>query len=385
MINEETYSIGQYTFNSYEEYLDGQEDMELIKHLIHEVDFDDPEQVVALYRIIRSGKVNFKSKVGRGFFGFVSDKVAGGTISLAKDKEEHEDKLNETSKGRRVAGFLIIAAAAICFLTFGLGEIRTRYNAKQLEELQGQMDEAKKSLGDNYVAPFADEATEGVVSDVSEATTDLSDSEFDDQPQEEETIKASDLKVLPQFADIYEKNHDMIGWLTIENTDINYPVMQIEADNSYYLNHSFDKSKDKNGTLFVDGRNDVINRDDNIIIYGHNMRSGAMFGQLKNFLDEDYAWTHRFIEFDTIYETAQYRIVGVGLSEVEYQDDDSFRYYDFLDADDEEEFDEAISNIKKLVSIGDMDVEFGDELITLSTCNSYTEDGRMFVMAKRIK
>ena len=388
MIGEGTYHIGQYTFDSYEEYLDGQEDMELIKHLIHEVDFDDPEQVVALYRLIRSGKVTFKTKVGRGFFGFVSDKVAGKTVSLAKQEEKYEEELKETSKGRRVVGILIIAAAATCFLIFGLGELRSLQNARALEELQGQMDKAKRSLADDYVAPFpeeteneytSDDLTEGEPSDsgISEYTDDIT--------AQEEYIDPSSLTILPQFADIYQRNTDLIGWLTIDNTVINYPVMQIEGDNSYYLSHSFDKNSDKNGTLFVDGRNDVVNRDVNLIIYGHNMRSGDMFGGLKSYLDEDYMLLHQMIQFDTIYETGTYKVVGVGLSEVEYQDDDSFRYYNFLDAADEDEFEYYLDELKSLIVVGDLDVEYGDELLTLSTCNSYTEDGRMFVIAKRIR
>ena len=389
MIGEGTYHIGQYTFDSYEEYLDGQEDMELIKHLIHEVDFDDPEQVVALYRLIRSGKVTFKTKVGRGFFGFVSDKVAGKTVTLAKQEEKYGEDLKETSKGRKLAGILIIAAAAVCFLVFGLGELRSLKNARALEELQGQMDEAKKSLADEYVAPFSEETENESVSDevTKGDTSDASVPEVveDNEVTEREYVDPSSLKILSQFADIYERNNDFIGWLTIDNTVINYPVMQIEGDNSYYLSHSFDKDSDNNGTLFVDGRNDVVNRDVNIIIYGHNMRSGNMFGGLKSYLDEDYMLLHQMIQFDTIYETGTYKVVGVGLSEVEYQDDDAFRYYNFLDAADEDEFEYYIDELKQLIVVGDMDVEYGDELLTLSTCNSYTEDGRMFVIAKRIR
>ena len=385
-MDEKTLSIGQYTFDTYEEYLDGQEDMGLIRRLVHEVDFDDPEQVVALYRAIRSGKISFKTKVGRGFFGFVSDKVAGKTVSLAYKEELHGKELKESSKGRRIAGILIIAAAAVFFAFFIIGEYRSLKNARALEELQGQMDDAKRSLADDYVAPFADEETENGNLTEGEVSGLYSDNANTEEGELQETyVDPSTLTILPQFADIYERNADLVGWITIDNTVINYPVMQIEGDNSYYLSHSFDKASDKNGTLFVDGRNDIVNRDVNLIIYGHNMRSGDMFGGLKNYLDENYLLLHQTIEFDTIYETGTYKVVGVGLSEVEYQDDDSFRYYDFLDAADEEEFEYYLKEIKKLIVIGDMEVEYGDELLTLSTCNSYTEDGRMFVLAKRIR
>ena len=87
--------------------------------------------------------------------------------------------------------------------------------------------------------------------------------------------------------------------------------------------------------------------------------------------------------FDTIFERGTYKVVGVGLSEVEYQDDDSFRYYNFLNADSEEEFNQDLAELNALSVYGDMDISYGDELLTLSTCNNYVEDGRMFVLAKR--
>jgi sortase B len=178
-----------------------------------------------------------------------------------------------------------------------------------------------------------------------------------------------------------------VGWLSIEGTQINYPVLQSDEDEGqYYLTHSFAKKKDKNGSLFMDYRNDFLNRDTNLIIYGHNMKSGAMFGTLKQYLDSDYLAEHDTVQFDTIYERGTYQVIGAFLSEVSYQDEYTFRYYNFLNAENESEFEAFRVNVMQLDALnqGTLDAQYGDSLLTLSTCNSYTEEGRMFIIAKRI-
>ena len=137
----------------------------------------------------------------------------------------------------------------------------------------------------------------------------------------------------------------------------------------------------------MDYRNDFVDRDTNIIIYGHNMKSGAMFGSLKKYLDKGYLEKHSKIRFDTIYERGTYEVIGAFLSEVSYQDEYAFRYYNFLNANNESEFEAFCVNVMQLDALkkGTLDAKYGDQLLTLSTCNSYTDEGRMFIIAKRIK
>lgn len=373
-MDKKKYRIGQYEFDSYEEYLDGLEDVNQIQNIIQEIDIHNPDESVGLYRLIRNGKIRFKGKIGDGFFFYISDIVAKNTKKLSADKMELESGTNPNSKGRLMVGAIFIMAAAVCFFIFISGEIRSIRNARQLEQLQAQKAEAEKSFADDYNAPFALPETEG----------ENSQEETESTAQETQEEEIQNLTILPEYEGIYALNTDFIGWLEIEGTSINYPVMQVVGDNSYYLTHSFEKNNDHNGTLFLDGNNQIVNRDTNLIIYGHNMKSGEMFGTLKNYLEEEYFYSHSTIKFDTIYEKAVYQVVGVGLSEVEYQDESTFRYYNFLDAETEEEFQEYLTNINALSVYGPMDISFGDELLTLSTCNSYTEDGRMFVMAKKV-
>ena len=186
--------------------------------------------------------------------------------------------------------------------------------------------------------------------------------------------------------ELYSQNNDFVGVLTVVDTDINYPVMQTPSDPEYYLRRDFYGESSTAGTLFVDYRCDIVNPTTNTIIYGHNMRSGTMFGGLKRYLDYDYYQAHKTIIFKTLYEEQTYQVVGVGLSEVGYEDDDTYKYYDFIDALTGEELQEFIDNIQSLSVFDEtIDITSDDKLLTLSTCNTYTENGRMFVVAKRIK
>lgn len=191
--------------------------------------------------------------------------------------------------------------------------------------------------------------------------------------------------ILDKYVDLYEENSHLTGWLSIEGMKINYPVMQCE-DDEYYLHHDFYGNEDKYGCLYVRERADVNTPGTNFVIYGHNMRDGSMFGDLDFYKDEAFFEEHPIISFDTLYEERTYEIVAVFLSRVYREDEEVFKYYDFYEADTQEEFQDFYENIKSM-SLYDTKVtaEYGDTFITLSTCAYHVEDGRLAVVAKRIK
>ena len=197
------------------------------------------------------------------------------------------------------------------------------------------------------------------------------------EPQE-----ASESAMLRKYAALYQENEDFVGWLSIEGTGIDYPVLQCE-DDEYYLHHDFYGEDSKYGCLYVREQADL---DDgtNFIIYGHNMRDGAMFGDLDLYLKESFFQEHPTIHFDTLYEERVYEIVAVFRSQVYRAGDEVFKYYQFYEADTREEFEEFYRNIKAL-SIYDtgVEAEFGDTFLTCSTCAYHVEDGRFVVVAKR--
>ena len=184
---------------------------------------------------------------------------------------------------------------------------------------------------------------------------------------------------------LQEENSDIVGWLEIENTNINYPVLQ-GTDNEFYLNHDYKKRKSKSGSIFIDKDCSWSPQSSNLLIYGHNMKNNTMFQDLLKYETESFYINHPFIRFTTAEEDSFYEIFSSFKSKVYYQSDKSFKYYNFINAETEEEFNQYVSNVKKL-SLYDTGktAKFGEQLMTLSTCSYHTKDGRFAVVAKKLE
>ena len=207
---------------------------------------------------------------------------------------------------------------------------------------------------------------------------------IEEAPEKEAEEVDWEPEVLPEFSALLTKNQNIIGWITINGTDISYPVMKsLVGNGSYYLNHNFDQQEDKNGSLFMDDRCDVIKPTVNYIIYGHNMKSGAMFGNLDEYKKESYFRAHPTVTFNTIYDYGTYSVMAAFESKVYRDNDIGFRYYDFIDPADELEFMTGVDNIKAL-SMYETGVtaQWGDRLLLLSTCDYEQDNGRFVVVCK---
>jgi sortase B len=228
-------------------------------------------------------------------------------------------------------------------------------------------------------------ATEGNIVVVSTIDPVFTAQPTTEEATEEETTKA--IEMLDKFKKLYAENMDITGWLTIEGTPIDYPVMRGHSnDDEYYLYRNFYQNEDDYGSLYVRHKADVFTPSTNFIIYGHDMKDGSMFGTLKKYKDEEYYRQHPIISFDTLYETREYEIISVFLSQVYNSEDDVFKYYEFYNASTEDEFYEFYNNVKAL-ALYDTGVEaaYGDTFLTLSTCSYQVEDGRLVVVAKLVK
>lgn len=363
------YKIGEYTFNSYHEYQNGRADVKKIEAITDELDIHDPEVAVRLYNMIRDGQIVFRTKIGADFFDHVSDIVADKSVGLIEDKAA-VDEAEQKVSAQRFIGMAVISAAVVLFSYFGFRELNDYLDTRRLAQLQ---QEAQQESATSVEAGSAND----------DPVSGSADDPFANK--DDEQVDPSTLSILPAYKELYDQNNDLAGWLTIDGTVVDYPVMQTD-DNEYYLKHDFDKKEDSSGALFVDYRSDIVNPTVNTIIYGHNMNNGSMFGSLKNYLDEDYYDQHKNVEFNTIYEKRKYEIVAVCLAQVEASSDNSFRYYNFIDASNMNEWNAFVTSISSMSVFGsDIDIEAGDEVLTLSTCNNYTEDGRLFLVAKRIK
>ena len=155
-------------------------------------------------------------------------------------------------------------------------------------------------------------------------------------------------------------------------------------DGEYYLDHDFNRQKNKNSLPFLDYRCSIDEPTTNRIVYGHNMKNGSMFNSLMIYKDQTYYKAHPVIQFDTLYEKGEYEIVAVFLSKVYRKDEDVFKYYQFVNAETQTEFDSFIENIKQLsLYKTDVNTQYGDQLITLSTCEYSEENCRMLVVARK--
>lgn len=197
------------------------------------------------------------------------------------------------------------------------------------------------------------------------------------EPIQYDTEKA----ILPDYTDLYLQNSDMVGWISIADTNINYPVMQSKDEPNYYLKHSFDKAYSNYGCPYIQENCDVKTPSDNLIIYGHHMRNGTMFSDLTKYEERSFWESHKTISFNTLIDKQEYEVVAV-FKTVAYNQE-AFRYYDFVNADTAENFNSYIEKCKE-VALFDTGVtaEYGDKLITLSTCEYSRNNGRMVVVAK---
>ncbi|MCR5357796.1 MAG: class B sortase [Lachnospiraceae bacterium] len=188
--------------------------------------------------------------------------------------------------------------------------------------------------------------------------------------------------MLDEFNALYLKNRSIVGWIRIEGTSIDYPVMQ-SSNEDYYLDHNFDQKKDNNGSIFIDSDCSIWPRSQNLIIYGHNMKSGKMFGTLDKYKDKSYWEKHPLIGFDTLYEKGEYQVMYVFNEVVHEEAEVAFKYYQFVDANSAQEYKSNMDEMAAM-SLYDTGVEsyYGDSLITLSTCD-YSEGSERFVVVAR--
>ena len=371
-------------------------DQKKIERIKAETDLDNPKQIYELLKDLQSGSYRFETIVGRDFDDEIYEKAealkkqgitpenAAKTVKADKKKKEKASRqkerksqkkessvnlsdydkdmqkqilieLRKQEKRRKLIVVLSSLVAVLCFGYFGVYYFfaaRTSMDYEQLSDLKG--------------------------SDALSETQEKNDFSL-----HKSSVKLTD--ILDEYKTLYSKNKRLIGWLKIDDTNIDYPVMQTE-NNEYYLDHNFNQEYDKNGSLFLDCDCNVYPRSTNMIIYGHHMKSGSMFGNLQQYAKESYGKKHSVIEFDTIYEKATYQVMYVFRSQVYNEDDVVFKYYQFIEANSEEEFNFYMKEMASM-SLYDTGVtaNFGDSLLTLSTCDSSQTDGRFVVVAKRIK
>ncbi len=388
-------------FRNAEEYQAALRDKERIDSITGNLKLDNPKDIEALYLELKKGQYTFESIVGRQFDDNIyelyqrikrEEKEAEEKKTARKEKRKQQvqqiEKLVKPSKKKkksegstkledfdknmqaqimavlrkreRKRRILMAVGMFLCIISFGYLGAYYQVSAKSAREFE-------------ELTALKEAGAQGAYSGSKKVEIHLAD--------KDETVP----DILPEYEKIHQKNQRLIGWVKIDDTIIDYPVMQT-VNNEYYLDHNFNQEEDRNGCIFMDYQCDVVKGCDNIILYGHHMKSGKMFGTLNKYSKESYYEEHPTIQFDTIYEKGTYQVMYVFRSKVYSEEDVTFKYYQFINAASEMEFNSYLNEMAAL-SLYDTGVTagYGDKLLTLSTCDYQEKKGRFVVVAKKIK
>lgn len=191
--------------------------------------------------------------------------------------------------------------------------------------------------------------------------------------------------MLPKMAELYAENPDIIGWITIPGTNVDYPVMLTPEEPEKYIHMNFKGLYSIGGLPFMEDECSMDPESDNLIIYGHNMKNGTQFKDLMNYTMKKYWQEHPKILFSTLYEERTYEIISAFYDQVYRPTDNVFKFYQFINAKDEADFENAMKHYKAKAEYDTgVTAEYGDRLITLVTCSYHIDDGRFVVVAKEI-
>lgn len=260
-------------------------------------------------------------------------------------------------KGIRIA-LILFMVVLIGVLGFSVYKFLSEYIPQQREQ--------------NRFAELRDLIEEDEYEDPSDPSSD---------PSESGTPKVKTSKYKKLFA----MNEDMRGWIKVNGTQIDYPVMKSDLeDGEYYLHRDFDGDYSFAGCLFIGKYCDYDS--DIFIIYGHNMLNGSMFGELHDFSDEDFAKKHMDIQFDTKNERRVYRVFGAFWSKAFYEDEPGFKYYEAVGNYDEDSYNNILWSFESMMAMRlDYEPKYPDQIMLMSTCSYNEANGRFVVAAYRIK
>lgn len=195
--------------------------------------------------------------------------------------------------------------------------------------------------------------------------------------EEERNEKREPGKIRSSFDELRKVNEDIVGWINMKDTMIQYPIVQ-SRDNAFYLTRNYLKNDTRAGSIFMDYRNDVLHESPNTVVYGHRMRDGSMFAGLTNYLKKDFFHEHRKFQYDTLYQSYEAEIFAVYETTVDFD----YIQTDFQDLGEYAHYLQAVR--KKSVYQTKTDVSTDDLILTLSTCDHVLapKNGRLVVQAK---
>ena len=348
-----------------------------------------------------------------------SDHAQHGTIRNARAHGGEHEKVSGGKKafaGRKMPDTqqlisLVLAGVAIfsfCMIVSILWRtVRTTYLNKQLTQLYNEASSGEEIPAETTV--YAPEATPEMVVFMPQATEDpqqqvqdgaaIEQADEDETPEEtaqpEPTSVPAETPLpmgkrtyhqvggdaLPQMEALHKENRDIVGWLKIENV-LDQPV--VYKDNSYYLTRDFYKKKNTSGTIFLDVNHPFKEKTQNLLLHGHNMKDGTMFGRLLQYeTDLNYVRWHPFVRFDTLWRQEEYVIFAVLRVSLDVRSKDFFNYFSHATFSSDAEFESYIRQLQlRSIYAIPVDVKPTDALLTMSTC---LDDDRLVIVARRMR
>ena len=192
-------------------------------------------------------------------------------------------------------------------------------------------------------------------------------------------------KMLPRMEALYAENPDIIGWITIPDTNVDYPVMYTPYDPEKYIHANFDEKYNIGGLPFIEDACSMDPESTNLIIYAHNMSDGSQFQNITHYAYRRWGLEHPVIHFSTLYEERTYEVVAAFPDRVYKPNEDVFKFYQFIEPESEEEFNEAMAYFKEKSAYDTgVTATYGDNLITLVTCAYHVQYGRFVVVARQV-
>lgn len=285
---------------------------------------------------------------------------------------------------KKILYWVLIALFSIIFIVSAVFVVKYIIDSRQSQEaISGVQDMySKPTWSSLHTRPATNPGTTGTIPPLTSLP--VPGTLPPTQPPTDPTDSTGSNGMLPDLEAMYNLNNDVVGYIYVEDTNINYPVLHHPSEKDYYLYRDLYGNEDRHGSVYVREACDVFKPSDNVTIYGHNMADGTMFAHLHRYKREDFFNSHSIIYFDTLYERHAYQVVCVFRTSGTYGVGFPFHLYDNFK--DEAEFKEFISTARDLAIFDSgISVEYGDKFICLSTCEDWPiKNGRLVVLAVRI-
>ena len=284
---------------------------------------------------------------------------------------------------RRIQRFLTVFVI-LCLGYLALYQWDSRRQAKEAARLQEIAGAFAEPSSESAVIPTAE--TTGSVSVVQKSGENNSSvsSVGDNEKSENEESESGGESALSGYENLLKINPQILGWIAIPGTQLSFPLLQGE-DNDYYLHHDIYGRESRYGAIFADCKANLYGGESNIIIYGHHMRNGGMFGSLEEYDSRSYYEEHPSFFLFLPEEEREYEIIAVLKNDIYSREKEPFQYYDYERIETKEMFDKYCQGIKShsLYDTG-LAAEYGDELVTLCTCSYSGKDERLLIVGRRL-